>query len=162
MLFVRPDSHPGTQCEPGSRVSDLLQCGSGQAPPGTGRVRGWGRQEALGKGGNSLCFTDMNIQNLNSSVPACLFPKLNNGWWALSWGVAVPNLSLGCQAAQCQVPWLPVSSRCLLPHFWDTWDSCVQNPSQELIILLPPPLSPLVIISSPIKYIFRLSFVFLY
>lgn len=43
-----------------------------------GRARGWGRQESLGRGGNSLCFTDMNIQNLNSSVPACLFPELSN------------------------------------------------------------------------------------
>lgn len=90
-----------------------------------GIARHWGRQEPLGKGGNSLCFTDMNIQNLNSPVPACLFPQLSN-WlrWALSWGAAVQSLSsseqgvgLGCQAAQCQVPWLPVSSRCLLPDF---------------------------------------------
>lgn len=59
-----------------------------------GIARHWGRQEPLGKGGNSLCFTDMNIQNLNSSVPACLFPQLSN-WlrWALSWGAAVQSLS---------------------------------------------------------------------
>lgn len=66
------------QCESGSRVSDLFQCGSGQASPGTGLGEGMGQQEwSLGEGGNSLCFTDMNIQNLNSSVPACLFPELS-------------------------------------------------------------------------------------
>lgn len=53
---------------------------------------------------------------------------------------------------------LDMSSTGFLGH----GDRGVQAPSQEFIILLIPPPSPPVIISSPIKYIFRLSFVFLY
>lgn len=62
-----------------------------------GQVRGGGRQEALGKGGNSLYFTDVNIQNLNSSVPACSFPKLSNG-------LVSPELGSCCAKPESGVP----------------------------------------------------------
>lgn len=35
------------QCESGSRVSDLLQCGSGQASPGTGLGEGMGQARMI-------------------------------------------------------------------------------------------------------------------
>lgn len=80
---MRPDSHPGYSS--GNQVPVCLtysSVGLARHRQALGRVRGRGRWESLGKGGNSLCFTDMNIQNLNSSVPACLFPELSN--WLVS------------------------------------------------------------------------------
>lgn len=101
---MRPDSHPGyfsvnqvPVCLTYSSVGLARHC---QA---LGWARGWGRQESLGKGGNSLCFTDLNIQNLNSSVPACLFPKLSN--WLES-----PELGSCCAKSESGVPGCSVPS----------------------------------------------------
>lgn len=94
MLFARPDSPPGyfsvNQVPVCLTYSSVDLARHRQA---LGRARGWGRQDSVGRGGNSLCFTDMNIQNLNSSVPACLFPELSH--WPVS-----PELGSCCAKAE--------------------------------------------------------------